>query len=63
MKMNRSSAPTKSEGFDLVTNSCTMHLGINAFLCGAKDNGSTSGPREYHPTDTLVYKFCKLFGQ
>ena len=61
--------PTKSEGFDLVTNFCTMHLGINlrkAFLCGAKnfeDNDSANGPREYHPTDTLVYKFCKLFGQ
>ena len=61
--------PAKSEGFDLVTNFCTMHLGINlrkAFLSGGKnpdDNDGTNGPREYHPTDTLVYEFCKLFGQ
>ena len=37
-------------------------------MCGAKNfedtgNDSTNGPREYHPTDTLVYEFCKLFGQ
>lgn len=62
--------PAKSEGFDLVANFCTLHLGINlrkAFLCGAKnptnDSDSSNGTREYHPTDTLVHEFCKLFGQ
>ena len=60
--------PAKCEGFDLVTNSFTMHLGINlrkAFLCGAKnpneDSDSFNCVREYHPTDTLVHEFCKLF--
>lgn len=61
--------PALSEGFDLVANFCTMHLGINlrkAFLFGAKtseDGDNTSGPREYHPTDTMVYEFCNLFGK
>ena len=57
--------PATSDRFELVTNFCTMHLGINlrkAFLCGAKNPEDNDSPREYHPTDTLVYEFCKLFG-
>ena len=62
--------PAKSEGFDLVTNFCTMHLGINlrkAFLCETKnpneDSDSFNCISEYHPTDALVHEFCKLFGR
>ena len=61
--------PVRAEAIDLVTNFCSMHLGINlqkAFLSGVKDSNeesSDNAQREYYPTDTLVYEFCKLFGQ
>ena len=34
-------------------------------MCGIKNFEDTDNdsPREYHPTATLVYEFCKLFGQ
>ena len=60
--------PARAEAIDLVTNFCSMHLGIilrKAFLSGVKDSyeeSSDNAQREYHPlaTDTLVYEFCKL---
>lgn len=64
--------PPTLETIDLIQNFCCMHLGINlrkAFLCGMKlwldGHGHCTGDshREYHPVDTLVHEFCKLFGK
>ena len=52
---------------ELDENFCSMYLGINlhkAFLSGiACQSGDLSKSRKYHPVDTLVHEFCKLFGK
>lgn len=52
---------------ELVENYCLMHLGVNlrkAFLSGiACQSDDLSSRRKYHPVDTLVHEFCKLFGK
>ena len=52
---------------ELVENYCSMHLGVNlrkAFLSGiACQSDDLSSSRKYHPVDTLVHEFCKLFGK
>ncbi len=50
----------------IIENFCSMHLGVNlrkAFLGGMISYPSTSAEREYHPVDTLVHEFVKLFGK
>ena len=55
------------EGFDLIENFCSMHLGINirkAFLKGIDSTvKDCNGSRQFYPVDTLVHEFCKLFGK
>ena len=55
------------ETVELVENFCSMHLGVNlrkAFLSGiAYQSDDLSSSRKYHPVDTLVHEFCKLFGK
>ena len=55
------------ETVELVENFCSMHLGVNlrkAFLSGiACQSDDLSKSRKYHPVDTLVHEFCKLFGK
>lgn len=54
---------------ELIENFCAMHLGVNlrkAFLEGIKAVYGQQGEkdhRDYHPVDTLVHEFCKLFGR
>ena len=51
-----------TEGTDIVSTFCAMHLGINlrhAFMQGS-DNIEANGGR--FETDVIVYEFCKLFG-
>ena len=53
------------ETVELVENFCSMHLGVNlrkAFLGGTFQSDGLSN-RKYHPVDTLVHEFCKLFGK
>ena len=51
----------------LIESFCSMHLGVNlrkAFLSGIVDlSTDASNDREYHPVDTLVHEFCKVFGK
>lgn len=49
----------------IIENFCSMHLGVNlrkAFLSGMVSDPSTSTERVYHPVDTFVHEFAKLFG-
>ena len=59
--------PATLETIDLVETFCSMHLGINlrkAFLGGIVNEANAHDhDRKYHPVDTLVYEFCKLFGK
>ena len=60
--------PATVNMIDLIETFCSMHLAVNlrkAFLSGVVCTlpVSSSSNREYHPVDTLVYEFCKLFGK
>ena len=60
--------PATVKTIDLIVTFCSMHLAVNlrkAFLSGFVCTLPVSSPsyREYHPVDTLVYEFCKLFGK
>ena len=55
--------PASSTAIELIEVFCSMHLAVNlrkAFLNGISH--STISDR-YHPLDTLVHEFCKLFGR
>ena len=56
-----------SATIDLIESFCSMHLAVNlrkAFLNGMHiDSESSSTTDRYYPSDTLVHKFCKLFGR
>ena len=50
----------------IIENFCSMHLGVNlrkSFLSGTISESPSSTEREYHPVDTFVHEFCKLFGR
>ena len=50
----------------IIENFCSMHLGVNlrkAFLSGMVSDPSTGAERAYHPVDTFVHEFAKLFGK
>lgn len=50
----------------IIENFCSMHLVVNlqkAFLSSMVNDSSTSAEREYHPVDTFVHEFAKLFGK
>ena len=50
----------------LVESFCSMHLGINlrkAFLSGIIPDDADVSVTKYHPVDTFVHEFCKLFGK
>ena len=59
--------PATIETVDLIETFCSMHLGVNlrkAFLSGiADESDDQSNSRKYHPVDTLVHEFCKVFGK
>lgn len=57
--------PATHRTIELIKTFCSMHLGVNlrkAFLSGF-DASSDSCDRQYHPVDTLVHEFCKVFGK
>ena len=59
--------PATLETVELIESFCSMHLGINlrkAFLAGIQpEDTNSSNSRKYHPVDTFVHEFCKLFGK
>ena len=57
--------PATVETVEVVEIFCSMHLGVNlrkAFLNGiACQSDDVSNSTKYHPVDTLVHEFCKLW--
>ena len=55
-----------SETTKIIQTFCSMHLGVNlrkSFLSGIVSDSHSSTEREYHPVDTFVHEFSKLFGK
>ena len=54
-----------SATIDIIESFCSMHLTVNlrkAFLSGSSEFAFSSNICRYHPLDTFVHEFCKVFG-
>ena len=50
---------------DIIESFCSMHLAVNlrkVFLNGMLEESAFSSNDRYHPLDTFVHEFCKVFG-
>ena len=59
-----------TEGMELITNFCAMHLGANlrkSFISGihklCESDDKDNAGREHNQTDNFIHEFTKLFGQ